>query len=179
MDYSSKAKSSNVHYFAPPIGIVQYGRVHSCSWHNHTPHHPVGAADGHPLHRCRLRAERQPQCEAVGGVLLRLRHHPDPGGQAGGDRRREGQIVSFGRRKRFAKDSEEVATSSGKADCRQEGPNVSFCNLYGNGLMLVLAPLAAATATASPVNAMAVAFFATGARPLGTCPGPTFASRDF
>ena len=44
--------------------------------------------------------------------------------------------------------------------------------------MLVLAPLAAATATASPVNAMAVAFFATGARPLGTCPGPTFASRD-
>ena len=29
MDYSSKAKSFNVHYFATPIGIVQYGRVHT------------------------------------------------------------------------------------------------------------------------------------------------------
>ena len=67
--------------------------------------------------------------------------------------------------------------SSGKADRRQEGQNVSFCNVFGNGLMLILAPLAAA-ATASPVNAMAVAFFAAGTWPLGTCAGPTFASRD-
>ena len=67
--------------------------------------------------------------------------------------------------------------SSGKADRRQEGQNVSFCNVFGNGLMLILAPLAAA-ATASPVNAMAVAFFAAGTWPLGTCSGPTFASRD-
>ena len=55
------------------------------------------------------------------------------------------------------------------------GKIVTFCNLFGNGLMLALAPLAAATA--SPVNAMAVAFFAAGTRPLGTCPGPAFASR--
>ena len=67
--------------------------------------------------------------------------------------------------------------SSRKADRRQEGQNISFCNVFGNGLMLILAPLAAA-ATASPVNAMAIAFFATGTWPLGTCSGPTFASRD-
>ena len=39
-----------------------------------------------------------------------------------------------------------------------------------------LAPLATDTVTASPVNAMVVAFFVAGMRPLGTCPGPTFAS---
>ena len=43
--------------------------------------------------------------------------------------------------------------------------------------MLAVAPLATNTTTASPVNAMAVAFFAAGTRPLGTCPDPTFASR--
>jgi hypothetical protein len=39
-----------------------------------------------------------------------------------------------------------------------------------------LAALATDTVTASPVNAMVVAFFVAGMRPLGTCPGPTFAS---
>ena len=68
--------------------------------------------------------------------------------------------------------------SSGKADRRQEGQNVSFCNVFGNGLMLVHAPLAAAAAASPDVNAMAVAFFAAGTWPLGTCAGPTFASRD-
>ena len=68
--------------------------------------------------------------------------------------------------------------SSGKADRRQEGQNVSFCNVFGNGLMLVHAPLAAAAAASPDVNAMAVAFFAAGTWPLGTCSGPTFASRD-
>ena len=58
------------------------------------------------------------------------------------------------------------------------GKIVTFCNLFGNGLMLALAPLAAATATAIPVNAMAVAFCAAGTRRLGTCLGSTFASRD-
>jgi hypothetical protein len=124
-----------------------------------------------------LRAERQLEREAAGGVLLRLRHQPDPGGHAGADRRWEGQIVSFCRRKRFAR-PEEVATSSGTVDHRQEGQNVSFCNLFADGLMLALAPLAAATATAIPVNAMAVAFCAAGTRRLGTCLGSTFASRD-
>jgi hypothetical protein len=56
------------------------------------------------------------------------------------------------------------------ADRRREV--FSFCNLFGNGLMFALAPLATDTATASPVNAMVVAFFVAGMRPLGTCPGP-------
>ena len=42
------------------------------------------------------------------------------------------------------------------------GKLVTLFNLFGNGLMLALAPLAAATA--SPVNGMAFAFFAAGAR---------------
>ena len=99
-----------------------------------------------PLIVADLGLSAQPEREAAGGVLPRLRHHLDPGGHAGADRRREGQIVSS-------------------------------CNLFGNGLMLAVAPLATNTTTASPVNAMAVAFFAAGTRPLGTCPDPTFASR--
>ena len=60
-------------------------------WYDRTysvgrPHHPLGAADDHPLHHRRLRAEREPECEAAGGVLPPLRHHPDPGGHAGADR---------------------------------------------------------------------------------------------
>ena len=83
----------------PRYSTAVYTRLYS--WHNGRPHHLLGGADDHPLHRRRLRAEREPECEAAGGVLPRLRHHPDPGGHAGGDRRREGQIVSF-RRKRSA-----------------------------------------------------------------------------
>ena len=72
---------SNVHYFALSIETVQYSRafIAVCT-HSRSvtyPHHPLGAADNHPLHRRRLRAERRPKREAAGGVLprLRLRYH--------------------------------------------------------------------------------------------------------
>ena len=93
-----------------------------------------------PLIVADLGLSAQPEREAAGGVLPRLRHHLDPGGHAGADRRWEGQIFSF-------------------------------CNFFGDGLMLTLAPLATATATASVVNAMAVAFFAAGTRPACACTG--------